>query len=190
MISKKTPPQDIILKLKTNKTPIIKMNQIHSNNIHIITTKPTKNLTTIPNVDGLITHLPNLALCVKFADCMPIIISHPSTNYLCILHAGRKGTLALILQKALQQLKKLTASKIDFHIWFGPHISEPCFEINRTPSQHFNLIKKNISQLKNELSLTKNNLSITSECTKCSSIYYSYRGDNHTKKRNYLLCST
>tara|TARA_B100000427_G_scaffold328965_1_gene343515 strand:- start:1615 stop:2220 length:606 start_codon:yes stop_codon:yes gene_type:complete len=176
----------IYKKLSLNKIPIIKMNQTHSNHIHTITTYPTQPLTTITNTDGLITNLNNVALAVKFADCMPIIIQ--AHNYLCVLHSGRKGTQKQILTKAIKQLKTITQKNTHFHIWLGPHICNICYEIHPIKKLKFDMLTKTINQLKSEINLHHNKLTIHTECTHTSNHFYSYRGDNYTKKRNYIIC--
>ena len=187
IINKEHTPKSVYNHLHKKHYPIIKMKQIHSEKIKIISIKPTTFLTTIPNVDGLITTQPNVTLAVKMADCMPIVIYHPN-KILCVLHAGRKGTDLLILKKAIIKLKQLSNSNTNFTIWFGPHICNNCYEIDSKKNIHYSLFKKNIHQLKQELSLTRNTLTISNVCTKCNDTYYSYRGDNFTKKRNYI-CS-
>ncbi|MBH37552.1 hypothetical protein CL658_00780 [bacterium] len=184
--NKKNTLKNSYKKLRINKIPIIKMNQIHSNIIHTITTVPNKILTTIPNTDGLITNLKHVGLAIKFADCMPIIIQ--AHHYLCILHAGRKGTQTKIVSKAIQHLKTLTQKDNHFHIWLGPHICNTCYEIDPIKKTTFSMLKKTISQLKSELDLSKNKLIINTECTHISPNYHSYRGNNKTKKRNYIIC--
>lgn len=185
--SKKKSTVSIYKYLKAQKLPIIKMKQTHSKNIAIISSTPSKPLTTIQNTDGLITNLNNCVLAVKFADCMPIMISHPKP-YLAILHAGRKGTDLNLLKIALNKLKQLCESNKQFTIWFGPHICTQCFEINREQKKHYSLINYNIHQLKSELNLSDTNLAINTICTACNNKFYSYRGDNHTRKRNFLFC--
>ena len=184
--NKKNKLKPIYKNLQLNNMPIIKMNQAHSNIIHTITEKPNQALITITNTDGLITSLKNIGLAIKFADCMPIIIQ--AHHHLCVLHSGRKGTQKKILTKAIKQLKKLTKKDQDYHIWLGPHISNTHYEIDPIKKTTFNMLAETIAQLKSEINLAKNKLIIHSECTHTSNNFYSYRGDNHTKKRNYIIC--
>lgn len=41
--------------------------------------------------DGLTTCEKNLALCIKTADCQPILLAHKSGRYVAALHAGWRG---------------------------------------------------------------------------------------------------
>ncbi len=183
-ISKKA----LLLRCKTQNIPIIKMKQTHSVSCYNISPKtlPKTSLTTIQNVDALITTTPQLGLCVKFADCMPIIIFHP-TQVLSVIHAGRKGTQSGILSQTLTTLINLTQSKTNYQIIFGPCLCKHCHQINPSPPQYFNLYKENLTQLQSHLNLSKNTLSSYTHCTKTSSSYFSYRGDDKTKKRNMWI---
>ncbi|RAP31513.1 hypothetical protein DID78_00745 [Candidatus Marinamargulisbacteria bacterium SCGC AG-343-D04] len=175
--------------IKTLSYPLVKMNQTHSDNIHLINPKTLqKKITTILNTDCLITNSKNIILAVRTADCMPIIISHPS-GYLCSIHSGRKGTEKKLLQKAIQTLSKKTQSNKDFSIWFGPHICSHCYEINSKTREYYNLQKNNITQLQNELNLSENHLIVSPYCTCCNNtMYFSYRKNNQTKRRNFFFC--
>jgi len=177
---------DTYKQLTNLNIPIIKMNQTHSDIITIIDDFPKKQLTTIQNTDGLITTQKNIALTVKFADCMPIIIS--TKSLLCLLHSGRKGTQQHILKKALIRIKRLINSDQNLTIWFGPHICSNCYEINPDTYATYSMLDNNINQLKSELDLSKNNLIINTECTNTSKSFASYRGNNHTRKRNFITC--
>ena len=162
------------------------MNQTHSSTIQRIMTPPKKRITTILNTDGLITNQKNVAIAVKFADCMPIIIQ--AHGYLCLLHSGRKGTQKKIIIKAISQLKKLTQKDDQFQIVIGPHICNSCYEINPKTNETYDMLHQAIIQIKSELDISRNTLTINRECTKKSANYYSYRGDNYTKKRNFFIC--
>lgn len=41
--------------------------------------------------DGLATDRPGLALCVKTADCQPVLLAHASGKYVAALHVGWRG---------------------------------------------------------------------------------------------------
>jgi polyphenol oxidase len=177
----------IYLQFKTDSIPVIKMKQSHSNNIQKIIHPPTKQLTSITNTDAVYTSLPNIALTVKFADCMPLIIYHPK-KIACVIHAGRVGTQKKIVKKTLQKLISELNTTENYEIYIGAHLCKQCHEINSEKKIHYNLYNENLLQIKSVLNLTKNSLKTNNECTKCGTNFYSYRGDKKTKKRNFLFC--
>jgi len=174
--------------LKAENRRIIKMKQIHSNNIHSCRDTSTKTITNIHNVDALQFKASHKAFVIKTADCLPIVISHPS-NHFAAIHAGRVGTEAQILKRALTQLITLTKERSHFTVYFGPHICERCYEINRDTKQQYSLIKQNLIQANDLLDFKENKLKLSAICTKCHPLFHSYR-ETKTKKRNYTIVLT
>ncbi|RAP32357.1 hypothetical protein DID76_00715, partial [Candidatus Marinamargulisbacteria bacterium SCGC AG-414-C22] len=56
---------------------IVKMNQCHSNDFKVINQATPQHIETIDSCDALITRQKQVFLCVKTADCLPILIYHP-----------------------------------------------------------------------------------------------------------------
>jgi len=53
------------------------MNQIHGKDILVVRQDTPISVKKTTNVDAMITHLPDLALMVKQADCQGIIVFDP-----------------------------------------------------------------------------------------------------------------
>ena len=166
----------------TDNTPI-RMNQTHSSTTHYIKEKPTTPL-IINNTDALITSLNTIVLTVKTADCLPILIYHP-TGIIGAIHAGRKGTEKAIFMQCLKQIQTTFNISENLHIWFGPAICASCYEIDPIKKQHFNLINENIRQLNTVFKPHTYTLYNKSQCTlENESMFYSYRRDK-TPLRHY-----
>jgi YfiH family protein len=73
--------------------------------------------------DGHFTSRPNVALVVKSADCLPVLMS--SADQVCAVHAGWRGMAANIIAAALDKIKTPEFVAI------GPHISRTSFEVGR-----------------------------------------------------------
>ena len=185
--NKKTNLKTEYINIKKENSFIVKMKQTHSNNLIEVIKNPIHKITTIQNTDALYTKLSNIWLTVKFADCMPLVIFHPK-KILSVIHAGRQGTIKKIVKKTLNTLIKEINSKEGFIIHIGPHLCKKCHEIDKENKLHYDLLQENLNQIKSVLNLEKNKLIINSECTKCHNTCFSYRGDNKTKKRNYIFC--
>ena len=147
-----------------------------------------KKILSIPNSDALITNLKNTYLSIKVADCMPILLYHKS-GWIAAIHAGREGTNKKILYKTLKTLLTLTNEIEDYHCWFGPCICTNCHQIDKKNNIFYSLFEENISQFKSLLSDQKNTIIAEEMCTSCNSnhYFYSYRGNQFTKKRNYIF---
>ena len=77
--------------------------------------------------DGLVTTAPGLALVVRVADCVPVLLADPDAGVIGVAHAGRKGLVAGIVPATIEQMRRLGASRIV--AWVGPHICGGCYEV-------------------------------------------------------------
>jgi YfiH family protein len=146
---------------------LIEMQQVHSNAIAIL--EDNKNFSTahstrIPNVDGVITTLPNLLLVVRTADCVPILFAHPG-GVIGALHAGRQGTQQQIFLQALQLLKHRWQIERDLQVWIGPHICSTCYEVDRATGETYDLLSEILRQLRSEFSTEAATVAIDDRCT-------------------------
>lgn len=66
------------------------------------------------------------ALCVKTADCVPILLSSKDGNEVSAVHAGWRGTVADIVTRAAE---KFTCPKEDILCAIGPCIGVCCYEV-------------------------------------------------------------
>ena len=84
----------------------------------------------MPECDGLILKRDTGidAVCVKTADCVPIILANVSTGSVCAVHAGWRGTVKGIAAEAAGRLAK--ESDISHVIAaIGPCIGKCCYEV-------------------------------------------------------------
>ena len=167
---------------------LIKMKQVHSENVVVIDQAPNHHISSIPYTDALITNQKNVILSVKVADCCPILISH-SSGWIAAIHAGRRGTQQHIFYKTLKTLQTLTNDNKHFTCWLGPCLCSDCHEINPETHQCYDLHSENKHQFESLLSYSDNQLIIASHCTACSSNhhFFSYRKNNKTLHRNYCF---
>lgn len=76
--------------------------------------------------DALIVREPGLAVAARTADCVPILIAHPSSGDVAAVHAGWRGAVAGIVARAVAWLKHPAAELV---VAIGPHIRVGAFEI-------------------------------------------------------------
>lgn len=99
------------------------IHQVHSDQIHFWSTPLPKS----PQADGHTTSQVHQALCISTADCVPILLAHPS-GLVMGLHAGWKGVANRILPKGFQFLGTSVQERGCF-VLVGPHIQQASFEI-------------------------------------------------------------
>ncbi len=78
------------------------------------------------DTDAVITSRPGLCLCVKTADCIPILLYDNRQHIVAAIHAGWRGTVSRIVAKSLTMMKSLPE---DVSAIIGPGISQTHFEV-------------------------------------------------------------
>lgn len=80
--------------------------------------------------DGLVASEPGVAVAVKTADCVPVLLADPRQRVVAAVHAGWKGTVNRIAREAVDWLRsKHNSDPRDIIAAFGPSIGPCCFEI-------------------------------------------------------------
>ena len=156
--------------------PVAVMHQVHGDQVVVIDA-----IEKTPTADALVTSNKEIALAVRVADCLPLLMY--SENVVAAVHVGRKGLVNKVAVNALNQMRKLGAEEIQGVV--GPHICGNCYEVGpelcaqvsadhpatAEKNNHLNLYAGLVEQLVG-VSLTNLNL-----CTKELPDYFSYRGN-------------
>ncbi|MFN3455112.1 MAG: polyphenol oxidase family protein, partial [Pseudobdellovibrio sp.] len=96
------------------------VHQIHSDKC----VKAQDISTPLPQADALYTSDVGVALVIKTADCMPIMVFDQTSKKILAIHAGWKGVVNEITAKSIQ-----AADLKDVHVYIGPHITQNSFEV-------------------------------------------------------------
>ena len=102
--------------------------QMHTNQIAIVNEK-TKN-SELQDIDGLITNTRGIAIAVLVADCVPVFLYDRVKNVIAVLHAGWRGTVDMIVARAVNILKdRFNSDPRDIMAGIGPSISPAAYEV-------------------------------------------------------------
>lgn len=82
---------------------------------------------SLPVADALVTALPGVALVVRVADCVPVLLADRTSGVVGAAHAGRAGLSAGVLTTTYASMVGLGAT--DVEAWIGPHICGDCYEV-------------------------------------------------------------
>jgi polyphenol oxidase len=94
--------------------------------------------TSEPAADGLFTDNPNLLLTVRIADCLPVLLVDPQQRAVAAIHAGWRGTLDCIAEKAVVQLQQtLNVNPCNLIALLGPSIRSCCYEVGSEVADAF-----------------------------------------------------
>jgi YfiH family protein len=108
------------------KFTLVPLKQIHSDLIYRFTAETAEPC----HGDASITNTPGLLLAAQTADCVPILVADPKKRAVAAIHAGWRGTLARIVQKAVGRLQAELGSKpADLLAAIGPSIGPCCYEV-------------------------------------------------------------
>ena len=80
--------------------------------------------------DGFVTKEKNIALCIKIADCVPILFHDPVNHIIGACHAGWRGTAAGIAQTTVQSMCHIGAKQENIQAAIGPCIHPCCYEVS------------------------------------------------------------
>lgn len=81
----------------------------------------------LSSADALVTTMPRVGLCVRVADCMPILLADPSAGVVGAAHAGRVGLAAGVIEATLDAMRGLGATQVT--AWIGPSVCGRCYEV-------------------------------------------------------------
>jgi len=160
--------------------------QIHSSNV-VIADKPGLYY----GVDGLVTNISNIILCLKVADCVPIFLFGLKSKVVGLVHAGWRGTINGIVQHSVKKMLELGVNIKEIKIYLGPSIGKCCYEVNNDVAVYFNKemkiklknhkwkvgIKEQIRYFLIETGVLPENIEISNICTFEKQKYHSYRRD-------------
>jgi YfiH family protein len=120
--------QRFLAALNLESANLTALQQIHSDRFIIIT--ESRNQENPPEGDALLTQIPGVALAVQMADCLPVLMVDPVNYAIAAIHAGWRGILTRIVQKAIHGMQKhFNADPDRILVAIGPGIRSCCFEV-------------------------------------------------------------
>lgn len=117
--------------------PLARLGQVHGGKVVKIDAK-TALSGEIAGADGAITNVKGIALSVRTADCLPILLYDPEHNAVGVAHAGWKSTKERIARNVLEAMKtnyRSVPSRI--LVGMGPALRQCCYEVNSEFLMHF-----------------------------------------------------
>ncbi|MBO4662415.1 MAG: peptidoglycan editing factor PgeF [Bacteroidaceae bacterium] len=82
-----------------------------------------------PETDAVITDVPGLCVCVKTADCIPVLLYDRVRNVVASVHAGWKGTVRYIVRNTIDMMVRRGTNPDDVVAVIAPGISIDSFEV-------------------------------------------------------------
>ncbi len=80
--------------------------------------------------DALVSNEIGKRIGIRTADCVPLLVADPQTRAVAAIHAGWRGTVSAIAQKAVDRLAlEFGANPAGLHVAIGPAIRGCCYEV-------------------------------------------------------------
>lgn len=160
--------------------------------------------------DGIITSQPGLAIGVKTADCVPILLVDRARRVIGVVHAGWRGTSLRIAAKAVDCFKHhFSTDTRDLVAAVGPAIGHCCYQVDTQVYQAMDAESRNgcfqacemegrwmldLPSLNRQhlvaAGMLPENIDMSGLCTSCRrDLFYSHRGEQGRTGRhlNFLM---
>jgi YfiH family protein len=169
---------------------LVTVHQVHSALVIVNRGMPQRE----EDADALLENIPGVAIGVKTADCVPVLLADPVKRVVAAIHAGWRGTAAAIVPAAIRSMAaEFGVRPQDLHAAIGPAIGACCYEVGPevasefailTPGRvHLNLPAMNARQLE-AAGVPPRNIWTAADCTRCHpDRYHSFRRDGQSAGR-------
>ncbi len=110
---------------------VVTLHQVHSPTVITVTAGDVADWDRAapPDGDALVAaaDVTGVALAVRAADCVPVVLADPGSGTIGVAHAGRVGLLAGVVPATVAALRALGATHPV--AWIGPHIHGADYEV-------------------------------------------------------------
>ena len=83
--------------------PVIQGHQVHGSRVAVVD-RPGMTREELEGYDAFVTNLPGVAIGVRTADCVPVLLYDPVERVVAAVHAGWKGTVLHVSKGALEAM--------------------------------------------------------------------------------------
>lgn len=116
---------------------VVQPHQVHGIEIREVT-DPMTTREQLEGVDALITNVPGVAISVRTADCIPVLLYDPVHKAIAAVHAGWRGTVQRISQKVIDFMHELYGTNgADLKAVIGPGIGPESFQVGQEVADAF-----------------------------------------------------
>ncbi len=117
--------------------PVIQGHQVHGSRVAIID-RPWMTREELEGYDAFITNLPGVAIGVRTADCVPILLYDPVRRVIAAVHSGWKGTVLKISQGVIDMMEEVFGTDPeDLRAVIGPCIGPDSFQVGEEVAEKF-----------------------------------------------------
>lgn len=116
---------------------VVQAHQTHGCTV-VEVTDPATTREDLEGVDALVTNVPGLAIGVRTADCIPVLLYDPMHKAAAAVHAGWRGTVQRISRIAIRRMTELYGTRPeDLKAVIGPGIGPDSFQVGQEVADAF-----------------------------------------------------
>ena len=117
--------------------PVIQGHQVHGSRVAIVD-RPGMTREELEGYDAFVTILPGVAIGVRTADCVPVLLYDPEARVVAAVHAGWKGTVLHISKGVLEAMGQEYGSRpANLLAVIGPSIGPDSFQVGEEVAEKF-----------------------------------------------------
>ena len=182
---------------------IILLQQKHTNNVVKIDDFP---ISYLPVADAMLTNVPGIALGIKTADCLPILLYDPAVQAVGAIHAGWRGLANGVILNAIDRLcTSYQTAPGHLYAAIGPAICRDCYEVGTEVVDSIGTVTEikdafrptspgkgflgtaaiAVKQIQ-AVGVPPSHLSHIDLCTRCSPGFHSYRAGSRERQISYI----
>ena len=110
---------------------LISVKQVHGTDVLIVDRPVREGQSFDGGWDALITDQPGVAVTVRTADCVPVLLHDPVRRVVAAIHAGWRGALAGIVPKTIAALiGRFRSEAASLRMAVGPSAGSCCYEVD------------------------------------------------------------
>ena len=117
--------------------PVIQGHQVHGTKVAVID-RPDMTREDLEGYDAFICALPGVAIGVRTADCVPVLLHVPVRHIVAAVHSCWKGTVLKITQEAISVMdNRFGCQPGDLRAIIGPAIGPDSFQVGEEVVEKF-----------------------------------------------------
>lgn len=104
---------------------IVRVSQVHGRDLHVVRPGDELPARPMPTADGVVTTRDDVVLCVRAADCLPVLLA--GEGVVGAAHSGRRGMYVGVVPATVEAMRDLGARRITAVL--GPYACGNCYEV-------------------------------------------------------------
>lgn len=114
---------------------LFEVGQVHGADVRVVDRELEVEALRAQSADALVADRPDVAVGIRTADCLAVLLASPDTGAVAAVHAGWRGTVAGVVAEAVAALAARGARPDSLHAAIFPHIGVCCFEVGDDVAQ-------------------------------------------------------